>query len=415
MQLSPGWQRVLYAAFMTPTRRGWGIPVVVKGSMGIGKTSIIEQMAEEMQAFFSVLTLSNMEAVEAKGHPFLDEISVAIGGKIEKRRQMGYAPPDWALQSNQALRAIVFLDELNQCLQQTFAAFARVINERACGSYQLGEHVRIVAAMNPTNMAAAAGGVDLPPQTANRLCHIDGSMPAFEQFASWLALNETPKPFELESAAISRAVEEPEEIVMRQWAEAFAKASSEVIGYLAARPGKQLVEPDPLSPEASGAWPSRRSWEMLTRARASSWVHNLSGEEALMFESGCIGKAHTGEFRTWIADQDLPNARQWLQGQIEFESDFTRLDRTQAFLIAAAIEWSRMEKHKRQKELERLVGFYSTLTGRRDTLVASMHLLSGNGTQEIKEEIFALPIELRKVFSQIGTFKTTALAAGGIR
>jgi hypothetical protein len=238
---------------------------------------------------------------------------------------------------------------------------------------------------------------------ANRFCHLDVGLPEFGDWAAWLSLGEGK---EVDSVDNSEATEAK---VAEQWPDAYAKASAEIIGYLAARPGARSVQPSPNDSTASGAWPSPRSWEMLTRARASSRVHGLSTEDTHAFEAGCIGKAHVAEFRTWLADQDLPNSQDWLAGKIEFEPDPRRLDRTQAFLIGAAIEWARMLKGKRQKELERLIGFFGSFNGRRDILVASAQLLSGSGVHEIKDEILALPLEHRKTIAGIGSLRTEAV------
>ncbi len=391
------------AAIMTPTRGGNGINVKLEGPVGIGKTAIISEVAESVNAHLEILTLSLMESVEANGHPFLDEVvQVGADGKPHKRRQMSYATPAWALRAAQAERAVIYLDELNMAAPSTFAAFMRVVNERHCGSFDLGPGVRFVAACNPTDVAQAAGGVDLPMALANRFCHLSAGLPEFGEWANWLSLGEgkdTAKVVDIE--ALEAKIE-------AEWADRYAAASGEVIGYLAARPSARLVIPNAGDPGASGAFPTPRSWEMFTRARASSVIHGLSGEDAHAFESGCIGKSHTAEFRTWLVDQDLPNAREWLAGSIEFANDARRLDRTQAFLIAAAIEWARMPKGKRQKELERIVGFYGSFSGRRDILVASAGLLSGGGVNEVKDEILALPLEHKKIVASIGALRLDA-------
>lgn len=401
--------QIVKAAIFTPLRYGWGIPTLLKGPVGVGKTAQVEQVSEAWRLHFEPLILSLMESVEGQGHPYIHECDVADGaGHIIKKRQMDYAPPGWASRSNQANRAVIFLDELNMAQQATFAAFMRVVNERACGAYPLAEGVRFIGAMNPTDVAAAAGGVDLPMAFANRWCHLDADLAPFDQWANWLALKEGVEDVQ----TLDPAKEEAR--VMKLWPDAYAAASAEVIGFLAARPNRENQQPDPSDPAASGAWASRRSWSMATRARASAIVHGLSNEDAVSFESGCVGRENISEMRKWVTDQDLPNAREWLRGEVDFTIDRRRLDRTSAFLISCAIEWARLEKNKRAKELERLVDFYGELSDRRDVLANSVGLLTGGGAQDIKNELLALPQAQRKIVASIGQFKTEA-GAGRIQ
>jgi len=392
---------ILKAAFYTPTRRGWGVPVKLEGAPGIGKTAMIEQLGEQLGVHVETLVLSLMESVEAQGHPFLTENKVEVGGRIQTVREMDYAPPAWARRAATAGRSIVLLDELNTCPPPVFSAFMRVVNERACGSFSLGEGTRFVSAINPTDIASAAGGVDLPMAFANRWCHLTADIPAFEQWAEWLVLREGVN----DAAAPTTTPEEREDAVMAAWPEAFAAASADVIGFLSARPTRRLVLPEPASKDAAGAWASPRSWDMFTRARASSKVHKLDHDDADAFQVGCVGKSVYAEFRAWLRDADLPDAKMWLRGQVDFEHRAERLDRTAAFLLAAVIQLQSMEPGKRDEELARFVAFMGTFERRRDILVNAVSMLGG----VIRvDEIARLDKDLRKVLTTIGVLAKSA-------
>lgn len=390
---------IVKAAILTPTRNGFGIPVKLEGGVGIGKTSILTQIAESMGFHLEVLTLSLMEAVEASGYPYIDEVPAAgPDGRVVKRKQMVNAPPAWAHRAVQASRSIVFLDEVNMALPSTFAGFMRVVNERQCGSFELGEGVRFVAACNPTDIASAAGGVDMPIALNNRFCHLKVDLPDFNEWAGWLAMQEDTAP----SSRVD--IDALEAKIRAGWADAYSIASAQVIGYLAARPQARSQAPTP----ASVAFATPRTWEMFTRARAMSAVYGLSFEDQVAFEDGCIGAAQAAEFRVWVADQDLPDALAWLKGELDFEIQFNRLDRTQAFLIAAAIAWANQKSGPvKIKNLNRLVGFFGRLLHRRDVLVHATSLLGQKSGEDGKRAALALEPENRRILADIGTFRAS--------
>lgn len=389
---------IVKAAILTPTRTGFGIPIKLEGPVGVGKTSILTQIAEDLGFHIEVLTLSLMESVEAQGHPFLDEVPAAdASGRVVKRRQMSYAPPGWALRAVQAERTLVFLDEVNMALPSTFAAFMRVVNERHCGAFPLGEGVRFVAACNPTDLAAAAGGVDMPPALNNRFCHLTVGLPDFQDWAGWLAMQEA------DSGPSTRMnLSALEARIRAGWDKAYQAASAEVIGYLAARPQMRAKDPGP----TDVAFATPRTWEMFTRARAMSVVYGLSREDQTLFENGCIGAAMASEFRVWVADQDLPDADAWLSGTVDFAIDGRRLDRTQAFLIAVVIAWSNLPTGADKfTKMNRLVGMFGALLHRRDILAHATSLLGRYGGEDGKRGALALTPENRKVLAEIGSFR----------
>lgn len=392
-----GTMDIIRAALFTPTRNGWGIPTKVEGDPGIGKTAMTEQLAEKLGFDYQTLVLSTTEAVEAAGYPYIDEKKVVKDNKVvETKREMRYALPGYAKRAQTADRFLLILDELNTCDPRVFSAYMRVVNERMCGEAPLGDGTRIVACINPTEIAQAAGGVDLPMAFANRWCHLKAVKPPVSQWADWLVNQEFSEDSDVEDAAAIEAH------VLKAWPEHFGRSAGEVVGYLHAMPTRHLVVPDPTSKDASGAWPAPRSWDLFTRARASSALHGLGAEDADQFQAGCIGAIAYSEFRKWVRDADLPDARAWLRGEVEFVHNAARLDRTAAFLAAAATMLTALPVGERGAEFKRLVGFMGTFETRRDILINSIALLHGS----IKStEMMDLPGDLRKVIVSLGQLR----------
>lgn len=390
---------VVKAAVYTPTRNGWGIPVKVEGGVGIGKTAMLSEIAEAEGFHLEVMTLSLMESVEAQGHPYIDTVKEADStGKVTTRKQMTYAVPDTFRRAAMAERSIVYLDEINMTEQRTFAAFMRVVNERMAGGFHLGPNVRFVAACNPIEIAAAAGGIMIPRAMNNRFCHLKGKPPTLAKWGKWLIGGEGEEDLTFKTPP----AEATEARVMKVWPATYRRAAAEVLAYLEARPNQHNVPPQS---EEVEAFATPRTWDMFTRARASSKIFKLDSEDAFSFEAGCIGNAATAEFRTWVRNQDLPSAADFLAGQATFDIDARRLDRTQAFMISLAVEWSSMQQDARQPELERLAGFFSEFKHRRDVLVTPMTLLSSKNKPNARTELLVLPKDLKAVFASVGDLR----------
>lgn len=78
------------------------VPLFLWGPPGIGKSSIVRQVAKEKMMSFVDLRLSLLDPTDLRGIPFFDQNS----------RQAIWAPPSF-LPNGKEDRGILFLDELN--------------------------------------------------------------------------------------------------------------------------------------------------------------------------------------------------------------------------------------------------------------------------------------------------------------
>ncbi len=142
----------------TPNPKGFmGVPVLLWGAPGIGKSSFIESLAQDD---YPVLTLiaSLHEPTDFSGLP------VAVDGK------MRFLPPDWVESFERSQKGLLFLDEISTAPPAVQAALLRLVLERRVGQYELPKGVAIVAAANPVE--EAAGGWELAPPLVNRFTHL---------------------------------------------------------------------------------------------------------------------------------------------------------------------------------------------------------------------------------------------------
>jgi len=147
-------------------------PIFLWGPPGIGKSDIVHQIGESINAFVIDIRLSLWEPTDIKGIPYFDS---NVG-------KMVWAPPvelpDEALAS-QHKYIILFLDEMNSAAPAVQAAAYQLILNRKVGTYRLPDNVMIVAAGN----READKGVTyrMPAPLANRFVHLEME----HNFADW--------------------------------------------------------------------------------------------------------------------------------------------------------------------------------------------------------------------------------------
>jgi MoxR-like ATPase len=252
-----------------------------------------------------------------------------VGKETDKRTVLRYPPPEWveALLVEGEEVGLVFLDEINTAPPALQPALLGAIQERRIGGHAFGPRVRVLAAANPTGQAA--GGWDLAAPVANRLGHLDWAPPTAEEWGAWLLSGANG-----DGQTIDAQAEEAR--VMAAWPDAFARASGKVAAFLRRRPELLHKMPNDGDPQMSRAWPSPRTWEYATRALASAAIQGLSEEATSELCAAFVGNAAEAELATWLATLDLPDPAEVLAGKVNWEPDFTRLDRTEAVLSGCA-------------------------------------------------------------------------------
>ncbi len=249
------------------------LPVFIWGAPGIGKSSIVKQIAKEKELEFLDLRLSLLDPTDLKGIPFFNA----------ETKEGVWAKPSF-LPSEKGSKGILFLDEINTAPPAVQASAYQLILDRRVGEYELPEGWSIIAAGNRENDRGVV--YKMPPPLANRFVHFEMEV----DFNDW-----------------------------KTWAYS-AKIDASIIGYLA-YDKSMIFTFDATSNEKSFATP--RSWEYVDSIVKSG----IESELILDSISGAVGReAAIGYLSFKKVMKDLPDLNTILDGTlVELEEEDSKV------------------------------------------------------------------------------------------
>ncbi|MBW3573385.1 MAG: MoxR family ATPase [Actinobacteria bacterium] len=253
-----------------------GVPVLLWGAPGTGKTSAIRAMADAAGWPCETVIAAIREPSDFSGLP------VVIGGVVH------FAPPRWAERLADSGRGLLFLDEISTAPPAVQAALLRVVLERVVGDLDLPDDVVVVAAANPPEQAA--DGWDLSAPLANRFCHLDWEVDA-AVFAQGI-VGGWPAPVI--------------PVLPEGWQDALAAERAMVSAFVSVRPGLTCALPTDAA-RAGRGWPSPRTWEMAARLSCASRVVGAGRAVTTALVNGAVGQGPGTEFLLWQEEMDLPD------------------------------------------------------------------------------------------------------------
>ena len=284
-----------------------GIPTLLWGAPGIGKTSVCKQLAEQFQWPYEVVIASIREPSDFAGLPIIHDGAMSL------------VPPAWARRLAEAGHGLLFLDEITSCTGALQSALLRVVLERCVGDLQLPPAVRILAAANPVEQAA--GGWNLTPPLANRFCHIEWPVDS----ARWVEgmLNGW----------------QPQSLLLlpEDWTMHIPAARALLASFIKHKSDILLSVPSE-EERAEKGWPSPRSWEVASSLLAAVRASGATDEVESILLTGCVGEGAAREFLVWQNEMDLPDPEFVLANPEKFKLP-KRGDKTFAILtsvVAAA-------------------------------------------------------------------------------
>jgi hypothetical protein len=108
--------KIIKSLLLTPgLNNRMGIPAVYRGKPGVGKSSVITQVVNDLGMHCEIVLASVREPSDFLGLPIPSK-----GGK-----GVEYAPPQWARRAAEAGDAVVFFDEINTAPPSVQAALLR--------------------------------------------------------------------------------------------------------------------------------------------------------------------------------------------------------------------------------------------------------------------------------------------------
>lgn len=244
-------------------------PIFLWGPPGIGKSDIIKQLGDELNAHVIDVRLSLWEPTDIKGIPYFDS----------NDGTMRWAPPaelpskEMAAQHEQI---ILFLDEMNSAAPAVQAAAYQLILNRRVGTYFLPDNVVIVAAGNRETDKGVT--FRMPAPLANRFVHLEMTVD-WDDYFEWATEN---------------------------------KVHKDVIGFLSFSK-KDLYDFDPKS--SSRAFATPRSWSFVSELLTDDDVDTDTLTDLV---SGSVGEGLAVKFMAHrkVASK-MPNPTDILQGKVK--------------------------------------------------------------------------------------------------
>lgn len=150
-------------------------PVFLWGPPGIGKSEVVQEIADDLGGFVIDLRMAQMEPTDIRGIPFFNK---------EINRMDWASPvdlPDEDFASQYPI-VVLFLDEMNSAPPAVQAAGYQLILNRRVGKYKLPDNVVIVAAGNRDSDKGVTYRMPMP--LANRFVHLE-MRPDFTSWQNW--------------------------------------------------------------------------------------------------------------------------------------------------------------------------------------------------------------------------------------
>ena len=243
-------------------------PIFLWGPPGIGKSDVVHQIGDMLDAFVIDVRLSLWEPTDIKGIPYFDS----------NAGTMVWAPPAELPSEEFAAKhkaVILFLDEMNSAAPAVQAAAYQLILNRKVGQYTLPDNVYIVAAGN----READKGVTyrMPAPLANRFIHLEMAVD-FDDWFAWAVDNDIHR---------------------------------DVVGYLTFAK-QDLYDFDPKSPSRSFATP--RSWSFVSELLED----DINEDTTTDLVSGAVGEGLAVKFMAHrkVASK-MPNPTDILNGKVK--------------------------------------------------------------------------------------------------
>jgi len=264
-------------------------PIFIWGPPGIGKSDIIKQLGEELDAHVIDVRLSLWEPTDIKGIPYFDS----------NDGTMKWAPPSELPSlffAHKHKLIILFMDEMNSAAPSVQAAAYQLILNRRVGTYQLPDNVVMVAAGNRESDKGVT--FRMPAPLANRFVHLEMTH-EWDDYFEWAVKN---------------------------------KIHQDVVGFLSFSK-KSLYDFDPKS--SSRAFATPRSWSFVSELLTDD---DVDSETLTDLVSGSVGEGLAISFMAHRKHASkMPNPTDILSGKVK-KMDSTEISAQYSLVVSLCYE-----------------------------------------------------------------------------
>lgn len=249
-------------------KRDMNDAVFIWGAPGIGKTSILKQVAEELDILVFTWHLASTDPTDFRGVPTIENIEPGSTNPKDERTVVKLPAAFPTTNGPNGKGGILFFDELNQAKQMILSAALPIILEGEIGEYKIPDMFVVVAAGNREE-DLGGGGTRFQAPMANRFGHYNYAPDLETDFIPYAIKNKFMNP--------------------------------DIINFLRFKP-QYFHQLDP-EKETLG-WPSPRSWELASRKdyfkRGRNWDKPLGKNEMNKIYSPRIGREAAVAFMAYL-------------------------------------------------------------------------------------------------------------------
>lgn len=244
------------------------VPLFLWGPPGIGKSTVVKNVFNEVGVKVYDVRLSQYEAVDLRGVPVPDKQN-----EVTKWYPPSTLPFKNSSSTDGEGACVLFLDEIMHASPSVQSAAFQLILERRVGEHVLKENTYIIAASNRDEDRAGINRLLAP--LANRFAHVEVRV----SFDSW-----------------------------KEWAcNPINNIHPMVVGYLSQRPSHLLLEE--AIKQGHKSFPTPRTWEYVSRALFKVETQGMPLEVARTCVEALIGVPVASEFVVRL--QNAAHCPQW--------------------------------------------------------------------------------------------------------
>lgn len=264
------------------------VPVMIYGEPGVGKTSQVKHLGEEILGVKTVCRSGNKsDPTDFSGIPYLVDVSDEGDGVVKTRshKEVRYSMPSYVKELTENPNGILFFDELPTCPVQIQVALLSIIQDCEFGEFKIPDTTFRVAAGNYSN---CLGNGQLSLAMLNRM----------------VQLHYEASP-ELWCEGIVSGFQNYDKAIINSEDEQYKKRVQHSItasSFIRENPQYLEVVPEDPDTEEDMAFPSPRSWENVIKVLT---VLDQNEDDYLKeIINGLVGKGAGGLFFRFFKDNN---------------------------------------------------------------------------------------------------------------